>query len=892
MKKTVIIAYLSILIGLAALPLNGSADDHNHTEHGSAEQDTLNSDLPDPNAPLNRETREKIADLLGWSNDPQFPNVCGGYYQEPLMNQLPQEFSSNNLSRISANEAIIKQSERSTLKGNILLEQPNKLSTADLAYIFHDEDTGDINEVDLLGNVYIREPGRTIIGKQANMNIVGQTGYVNDALYRMALMDAKGKHIDDSQIWWGDIAWGQANQIRQTKPDYYELDQASFTTCSPTRDAWTLKAKKIILDQEKNTGHAYNATLRVKGIPILYTPYMNFPLSDERKSGFLTPSFGFAEQNGFEVSLPYYLNLAPNYDLILSPTFYSKRGIMYGGEGRYLTQSSEGEIIINYLPNDRAFTAFLDDNEGVFTENYPRPDNNNRQSITILHHTQLTDRWAVNIDYNEVSDDFYMQDFGKNLSDVTLNRLLQQGNIVYNDQNWQFIGLLQEYQSLSPFNEISGGRDRAVYSILPRLSLNGDYPDLWAGMNPGLKSEYTNFVWPGTRQRVAGERLNLNPQINWPIASLGGYISPTVQLMQTNYSLYNRPPPRAGEEPSPDTISRTLPIIEVDNGLFFERYTSFGQTDYIQTLEPRLYYLQIPFVDQDDIPNFDTGDYRFTYNQLFRYNRFSGLDRINDANQVSLGLSTRFLDAETGIEKFSASIGQIYYFQDRRVLLNEGIAGFEDTDEGILNFLSPTSKVSPIAGLLRYNFNENWGATGDLAWDPTVQPRKEGADDEGFENITGFNKTLQQVNNANLNVYYHPAPNKVINVGYTFYAGKEIARASSETIEGQEKDNNLNQIYASYAWPLTERISTIGLLTHNISKGFSMEYFFGLEYNTCCWAARVIAGRNFLRLDQNRDRTFRNAVYFEFLLKGLGTIAANNSQEVISGVRGYQNIFR
>lgn len=857
MKKLLAITYISAIMTILIFPVNalanGSTDDARVNQQGEHPPVAVNNILTP-------ELRTIIARQLGWIADLKPQNLCRGYYQEPLLNQLPTQFASQDLTRVSANEAILKQTGRSTLQDSVIIEQLDRRSSADLAYIYTDEQSTDISDIELYGNVQVREPGTLIIADQAAMNLVNNTGTMDNTLYRLAL-DAENNQLADNRQLWGNVAWGQANQIRQVAQDRYVLDNASFSTCPPLVDAWDIKADNIHLNTASEVGTARNVTLRVKGIPVIYSPYLSFPLSNKRKSGFLTPAFGFTDQSGFELALPYYVNLAPNYDFTLLPSLYTRRGIMIGGEARYLTPRNAGEITANFLPNDRAFASFINDNADMFSENFPAPDNKNRAAIQVLHTTQFDENWAIDINYNKVSDDFYLQDFGKNLADVTLNKLVQRGDFRYAGPHWQFISTLQGYQSLSPFNERGGGRDRAVYSFLPRLVLNASYPDQWHGLNLGFSSEYTNFVWPGRTPRVEGERINLNPIITMPITNIAAYITPTAQLMQTNYDLSFQSPP------TPNSINRTIPLFNVNSGVFFERYTTLGQQDYLHTLEPRVYYLYVPFVNQDEIPNFDTSEYRFTFNQLFRPNRFTGIDRVGDANQISLALTTRFLDANSGIEKFSASIGQIYYFQNRRVLLKELPIDFDEEDV-ILNTLSPTSNYSPIAGILRYNFNQRWGAGADLAWDPATQA----------------------TNNANVNVYYQPTTRRIINVGYTFLVDGDKARAAVD--KEKDKDNNLSQIYASYAWPLTEKWHTLGILTQNISKGFSMEYFFGLEYDTCCWAARVIGGRSFLRLDQHNERVFRNAIYFQILLKGLGTLAANNPRDVIAGIRGYQDPFR
>ena len=628
-------------------------------------------------------------------------------------------------------------------------------------------------------------------------------------------------------------------------------------------NSWSIEAKRLTLDLEKDQGIAHNATLRVKGFPVLYTPYYSFPLSDKRKTGFLTPTIGYSNVHGLEIGAPYYLNLAPNYDATITPTLYSQRGVMLAGQGRYITKNSSGIINASILPNDRKYAKFQQDNPDQFPPGDPRTTT--RSSLQIDSLTRFNRYWTGAVDYNAVSDDFYLQDFGAGIEATTQRQLVQRADIRYRDSHWNFLGRVQRYQTLRPFNQ---SRGLGVYTRAPQLQLTGNYPDQWAGTNLRINANFDNFLFPQPEVKPSGLRFHVNPVATLPMESQSSFLTPNVELMQTNYQI------RSGFEQEFDrSTSRTIPIVSIDNGVYFERNTSLFNNNFTQTLEPRLFYVYIPNVNQERIPNFDSRYYIFTYDQLFRANRFSGIDRIGDTNQISYALTTRFLSEETGEEKFVAGIGQIFYFANRHVLLNtvideDGIENIPEQDS--IGFLNPNDRVSPIAGILSYNLNPKWNLTADAAYDPN----------------------LSEMNNSNLNLFFRPDPDRILNFGYSFLINGE--RRLLNILPEEDQDTNLHQFTASYAWPLPfmNNVRTIGTTTYNISKKFAMEYYFGLEYEACCWAVRVIGGRTFTNLELNQQAQFKNSVYVQFLLKGAGTLNFSRPDDhVLRSVPTYRDIF-
>jgi len=400
------------------------------------------------------------------------------------------------------------------------------------------------------------------------------------------------------------------------------------------------------------------------------------------------------------------------------------------------------------------------------------------------------------------------------------------------------------------------------YIKAPELNFSGMFPQHPAGLNFGLDSQFIRFDHVGSSVPT-GDRYYIAPFISLPIVAAYGYIKPKLQLTETYYNLSHN-------SNKPDTINRTLPIFDIDAGLYFSRKTHLFGKSYQQTLEPRIFYLYIPNHNQSNIPVFDSNIQIFTFDQMFRTNRFSGLDRIGDANQLTLALTTRFLKGNTGEEKFSASIGQIYYFRDRRVTVCAS-PGCTDNTNPILNRTSPDSRYSPLVGQLRYFFNPAWNLTTNLAW----------------------NAEKKRLNNANFYFQFSPAPEKVFNFGYTFLRGGDIYLSKHpNTIPTNSYKNNLDQGNVSVAWPLSKHWLAVGRYNYNISHSHPQDYFYGLQYKSCCWAVRFVAAKTFTNLDQNFKPEYEKSFVIQFQLTGLGNIGVNNPSSMLTtGIPGYHNNF-
>ena len=593
--------------------------------------------------PLTATDRAKIARCLGWQEDASAP-LCRGSYQPREITLLPDDEI-----RILADEVTFNANSRSTLKGNVEVHQTQQIVNAQTAYIYRDNKTNKVTKIELFDDVRYVEPDRLMIARKATLHPDRKSGQIEDVLY-LFKTDHAGAILP---------AWGRANWLERFPNQDYLLHKVTYTTCAPQDKSWEIEAREIKLDNAQSRGVARNAVLRIGDWPVLYTPYLSFPTAKKRKSGFLMPMPGYSNVGGFDLALPYYWNIAPNYDATIVPHLYTLRGMMMGGDFRFLTENSNGVIGGNFLPNDKAFNKFIINNQDEFP--VLRGTSTDRWSVMLHENTAFSSNLHMNINYQQVSDDYYLQDFSSNLAVMTQNQLLRHGDITYTTDHWLFSGAVQSYQTLHPITQ-SAISD--IYERLPQLMAVASYNDLPLNANFNMLSEFDNYRWPANNfMQPQGPRYHLNPILAFPYLKPWGYVTPSVQVVENFYDVSY-----LGESQK-NAFNRTIPRYNIDSGLTFERSTTLMGNAFTQTLEPRFYYLYVPFQNQTPVPVYDSAYMIFNYEQLFRTNRFSGFDRISDANQLAYAATSRWLSEETGLEKASLSIGQIRYFDNRRVQL-------------------------------------------------------------------------------------------------------------------------------------------------------------------------------------------------------------------------------
>ncbi|MEO5343899.1 MAG: LPS assembly protein LptD [Gammaproteobacteria bacterium SHHR-1] len=600
-------------------------------------------------------------------------------------------------------------------------------------------------------------------------------------------------------------ARGAAAEAQFLDKDRRRFRQVSYTTCRPGNQDWELQAERVDLDEAEGVGVARHAKVRFKGVPIFYTPYLSFPIDDRRKSGFLLPSLSNNSDTGLDISTPYYLNLAPNYDATLTPRYMTERGLMLGGELRHINTWSRNEIRAEYLHDDKPGLGLDAD----------------RAAFSLRHWSNPAPRWAGRIHADWVSDDDYLSDFGSNLGATSLVHLERTAEAIYYGDYWNLTSRVQGFQTVdpnfTPFQE--------PYNRLPQFLLNAELPSN-SGLNLHLKAEYVAFARSGT---LDGQRLDLMPGISYPLLRPWGHFIPKLSLRHTRYEL---------EDAAPGAITDpgwTLPLFSLDTGLVFEREARWFGRDAVQTLEPRLFYLNVPYEDQSDQPVlFDTAEYGMSFDSLFRDNRFVGADRQADANQLTAALTTRLFASDSGQEYLSASLGQTFYFEDRRVQLPGQPV--------------ETASQSALVGELNSQITPQLAARLYLQWDDERSKAEKGA----------------------AQLHYKDEQRRIFNLAYR-YEDNPL-----DTAYDQE------QVDTSFHLPMNSKWNLVGRWNYSLQDEMTLDRFAGIEYNDCCWAFRFI-GRNYV----NDDET-TTGVFLQLELKGLGSIGHSADREIEEGVLGYR----
>lgn len=576
----------------------------------------------------------------------------------------------------------------------------------------------------------------------------------------------------------GSTAHGGAESVRLEAGQQTFLDRIWFTTCPGGEPQWQLSAQELELRHADGVGIARHAKLQLGPLPVLYVPWMSFPIDDRRKSGFLYPSLSTANDIGVELSIPYYWNIAPNQDATLFPTYFTDRGFMLGGEYRFLTRSTGGTLDFEVLPSDKE-------------------TNESRHHYLFNANAGLNARWNATTELERVSDDQYFQDFGGNLEQTSRQYLRSHAGLIGSGRYWILSVLADGFQVIDE----AVSPDAEPYRRLPRAAFLLDAPLGRSGFQANLESEVVYF---DRDTGVTGARSDLYPSLSWAAEDYWGFLRASAGYRYTAYNLDLQDVP--GDE-SPD---RGTTILSLDTGTYLERTLRSGN---IQTLEPRLFYLYVPFEEQQQLPDFDTGEMTFGFAQLFHYNRFTGADRQSDANQVTLAVSSRAIDARTGHESWRVNVGQILYLESPRVILEENLAGEPDT--------------SPLIAEYQWYPLQRFSGRLALQW----------------------NWEEQEVDVTSLAL------------AHTTTNGQRLA------FEYRFRRDRVDQFDVRYYLPLNERWVTFAHVNYSLEESDLLETAAGVEYQSCCWALRAVA-RRYLR---DREGGHRDALYLELQLNGLGS---------------------
>jgi len=694
------------------------------------------------------------------------------------------------------------------IEGGMIHLQGNVEITRDAQQVRADEVEYDQSTeiADFQGNVNYWDNEVYLRSDKAHIELGQDSGLFNNADYR--IIETRGR--------------GKADELFLITDKITEGRSVDYTTCDPgdggwnlTNNAWKISAKDLTLNHETDQGIARHAVLRVKDIPVFYTPYMSFPLSDARKSGFLMPGFGNSNRNGFEFHAPYYWNIAPNMDATITPRLITDSGLMLMGEYRYLFPRGEGYIEAEYLPSDSQF------------------NDDDRSYIALEHRQSFARRGNLYVLFNNVSDERYFEDFGPSLTSTSQSFLQRRADLSFAGDNWNMFARVQDFQTVDESLSVTS----RPYKRLPQILFNYYSPKKNNQINYKVRTEgvYFDRGDDPLLNNVNGFRFDITSSVSYPMQTLATYLKPKIGLRYTQYSLEEN-------MTFDDSEDRLLPFVSLDSGVFLEREMTLFDENYQQTLEPRLYYLYVPEEDQSDIPVFDTGVYDFSFNSMFYENRFVGGDRIGDANQVTLSVSSRLFN-DIGVELGHISIGQTFYLRDREVILPGQIVQ-DDT-------------LSPFVAEFATGVFNNLYLRGVLEWDPN-------------ENIT---------QKLALQAQYRPSDEKVINLAYRVrQAAQGVTR--TEILDVEQTD-------VSFRWPLMGEWSAVGRWNYALTEKKSLEIFGGIEYNSCCWGLRVV-GRRFL---SSLDGEFQTGIFMQFELKGLAGVGRKTVDFLSENIPGYRSGF-
>ena len=745
-------------------------------------------------------------------------------YDRPLVqgdtNDLPVTINADHAKGDYPDDAVFT--------GSVDIMQGNSRLQADEVQLHQKEAPGQpepVRTVDALGNVHYDD--NQVILK-------GPKGWAN-------------LNTKDTNVWEGDYQMvgrqgrGKADLMKQRGENRYTiLDNGSFTSCLPGSDTWSVVGSEIIHDREEQVAEIWNARFKVGPVPIFYSPYLQLPVGDKRRSGFLIPNAKYTTTNYFEFYLPYYWNIAPNMDATITPHYMHRRGnIMWENEFRYLSQAGAGLMELDYLPSDK-----------VYEDEHPNDDSSRRWLFYWNHSGVMDQVWRFNVDYTKVSDPSYFNDFDNKYGSSTDGYATQKFSVGYAVQNFNATVSTKQFQVVREQNTSS-------YSAEPQLDVNYYQNDV-GPFDTRIYGQTVHFV--NTRDDMPeATRVHLEPTINLPLSNNWGSINTEAKLLathyqQTNLDWYNSRNTTKLDE----SVNRVMPQFKVDGKMVFERDMEMLAPGYTQTLEPRAQYLYVPYRDQSDIYNYDSSLLQSDYSGLFRDRTYGGLDRIASANQVTTGVTSRIYD-DAAVERFNISVGQIYYFTESRTG-DDNITWENDDKTGSLVW----------AGDTYWRISERWGLRGGIQYDTR----------------------LDNVATSNSSIEYRRDEDRLVQLNYR-YASPEYIQATLPKYysTAEQYKNGISQVGAVASWPIADRWSIVGAYYYDTNANKQADSMLGVQYSSCCYAIRVGYERKLNGWDNDKQHAvYDNAIGFNIELRGLSSNYGLGTQEMLrSNILPYQN---
>ncbi|MGC6206377.1 MULTISPECIES: LPS assembly protein LptD [unclassified Citrobacter] len=746
-------------------------------------------------------------------------------YNRPLVkgetNELPVTINADNAKGNYPDDAVFT--------GNVDIAQGNSRLQADEVQLHQKQAEGQpepVRTVDALGNVHYDDNQVILKGPKGWSNL----------------------NTKDTNIWEGDYQMvgrqgrGKADLMKQRGENRYTiLENGSFTSCLPGSDTWSVVGSEVIHDREEQVAEIWNARFKLGPVPVFYSPYLQLPVGDKRRSGFLIPNAKYSTNNYFEFYLPYYWNIAPNMDATITPHYMHRRGgIMWENEFRYLTQAGAGLMEFDYLNSDK-----------VYEDDNPK-DSNSRRWLFYWQHSGVMDQvWRFNVDYTKVSDTSYFNDFDNKYGSSTDGYATQKFSVGYAVQNFDATVSTKQFQVFDSANSNS-------YSAQPQLDVNYYQNDV-GPFDTRIYGQAVHFVNTNDNMPEA-TRVHLEPTINLPLSNNWGSINTEAKLLathyqQTNLDWYNSNPQNTKLD---DSANRVMPQFKVDGKMVFERDMQMLAPGYTQTLEPRAQYLYVPYRDQSHIYNYDSSLLQSDYSGLFRDRTYGGLDRIASANQVTTGVTSRVYD-DAAVERFNISVGQIYYFTESRTG-DDNIKWENDDKTGSLVW----------AGDTYWRISDRWGLRSGIQYDTR----------------------LDSIATSSSSIEYRRDENRMLQLNYR-YASSEYIQATlpSYYSTADQYKNGISQVGAVASFPIADRWSIVGAYYFDTNVNKEADSMLGLQYNSCCYAIRFGYERKLNGWDNTQQHAiYDNTIGFNIELRGLSSnYGLGTNQMLRSNILPYQS---
>jgi LPS-assembly protein len=723
------------------------------------------------------------------------PRVGGVAIGAPTPLRLLKPAAAKETTTITAEESSGENEKFLEAKGNVEMRSPSREVLSD--YVYYDIP---IDTIRAKGNVSIRSWQDLVTGPELEYKRDTETGFMKSPKFVLGLY--KGR--------------GAAEELLFTGPDQYRVIRGTYSTCNDPSPWWRLDVGTLDVNEQTGVGTAKDARIYIGGVPLAWLPQFTFPLKNERKSGFLAPTYATSEARGFELQLPYYLNLAPNYDATFTPRFMTKRGVMLNSQFRYIVATplgiGSGEWVNEYLPSDRAA-------------------NRTREAWNLKHTQLFTPNLTLQLAFNRVSDPRYFIDLADFVSITSITTLPREATLTYRNLGWTFAARAQQFQTL---------QDPAFFSLppydrLPQLTAESPVYKLGPDKRTELQTttEATRFQYPNASNPSGYRAYNMS-SLTYRYEQPGYFITPQFSLHSSRYEL-------TGTFDDFSDSTRVVPIASLDGGLYFDRNTSLFGTAYRQTLEPRAMFTHIPYRDQSQTPRFDTALADFNYSQLFTENRYVGHDRIGDTSQLSIGITSRWLDANTQKERLRFTLGNRIYFKPQRVVLDNEPARVANSSDVLLSAQGRVTDNLYLESNVQYNTND------------------------------GRNERLS------FGLRYSPDRNRTLNLNYRSIRG----------LTGQLTDPiRVKQIDMSAQWPIYRNIYGVGRFNYSLADRRLTEGVIGVEFDGCCYVVRAVAQRL-----ATSSTTSTTAFFLQLELNGLARVGTSPLDILKRNIPGYNVLY-